>query len=559
MKRWFLAAVAVAAVALAVAGGAYATMEGHEVSTVDPYALCPITPDIFGGVNYPNTEPEPWVARNPADDDNLIGSFQQDRWSSGGARGLTASWTFNDGANWDVTALPFSKCALPYYAGVPCEQPQGVASPTPCSLPYDRASDPWQDIGPDGTAYAVSISFDANDNDNAVGAAVSTDGGVTWHNQAFVQRDFDTDPNFPFNDKESVTADPVHAGFAYAVWDRLVLVPCGPASAAQAAHADDRPFPHTGGGVSAQQEICFEGPTFFSRTTDGGLTWETPRPIVPTGVDEQTIGNVIVVDPTNDRLYDFYVFFPNTPPFTPELRMVFSDDQGVTWSDQQFINTLQAVGIHDPQTGAPARTGDIIPIPTIDDRTGQLYLAWQDGRFNDNGEDDVVVSTSVGAGLTGTWTPPQKVNLPEDRAGFTPGIKVNALGQLGIDYYSLRHPDDGPDVWPINRYLRITSGPAVVDTSGPTATFDFNQPTHVAGPFNMLMAPEAGGFFVGDYESMAIDADGRRFHTFFAQPNCDTTNCPAVGVPAPETGETVAPGPKQDPFDVYTNKYFKNG
>src|SRR5919199_6002164 len=28
------------------------------------------------------------------------------------------------------------------------------------------------------------------------------------------------------------------------------------------------------------------------------------------------------------------------------------------------------------------------------------------------------------------------VDLPEDRAGFTPGIKVNDFGQLAIDYYS---------------------------------------------------------------------------------------------------------------------------
>jgi hypothetical protein len=355
---------------------------------------------------------------------------------------------------------------------------------------------------------------------------------VTWQNQAEIIHDLDADPQFPFNDKESVTADPVHPQTAYVVWDRLALVSCGPAGASgREPAAEDRAWHVRSGDVSAQQEVCFEGPTFFSRTTDGGDTWETPRPIVPTGADEQTIGNVIVVDPRNDRLYDFYVYFPNTPPFTPEIRMVFSDDGGLNWSTQQFVSTLETVGIHDPQTGAPARTGDIIPIPALDEATGQLYVVWQDGRLNQNSEDDVVISTSVGDGLTATWTAPQRVNLPEDRAGFTPGIKVNAFGQVGVDYYRLRHPDLGPDVWPIDRYLRISSGPAVVSTttSGPTATFDFDQPTHVTGPFNMLMAPDAGGFFVGDYEAIAIDRDGRRFHTYYSQMNCDTTNCPAVG------------------------------
>ena len=79
----------------------------------------------------------------------------------------------------------------------------------------------------------------------------------------------------------------------------------------------------------------------------------------------------------------------------------------------------------------------------------------------------------------------------------------------------------------------------------------------------MLMAPDAGGFFTGDYEGMAIDRDGKSFHSFFASMNCDTTNCPAVGFPAPESGTTVATGAgtssPPDPMDVYTNQYYKLG
>lgn len=549
--RVFMAALAAAAVATLVAVvPASATMEGHEASTVDPFFACPLTPDIFGGINYPETEPETWLARNPAVDGNLIGTFQQDRWDDGGAKGLVASWTFNDAANWGVTPLPFSKCAAPFYGGA--------------VLPYDRASDPWDDIGPDGRAYTVSISFNSNDNNNAVGAATSTDGGVTWQNQQEIQHDVDADPTFPFNDKESVTADPVRPGVAYVVWDRLVLVNCGAAAGShRTAIADDHPYaPEVRGSEADEPEICFEGPTFFSETLNGGVSWTPPRPIVTNSPDEQTIANQIVVDPKTDTLYNFYVYFPNREPFIPELRMIFSKDGGATWSPQQFIELLGAVGIHDPQVPDNfARTGDIIPNPAIDPNTGQLYLIWQDGRYNQNGEDDIVISTSVQGGLTGTWTVPQKVNLPEDRAGFTAAIKVNALSQVGVDYYSLRHPDLGPDVWPVERYLRISDGPALVSPpkpgETPTATFSFDTPTHVAGPFNMLMAPNAGGFFVGDYEGMAIDNDGRRFHTYFASTTCDTTNCPAVGSPTGIIPAHTSSPP--DPFDVFSNKYFKNG
>src|SRR5256714_15637259 len=120
MKHLFWATVALAAVALAVAGGAWATMEGHQVSVVNPYAACPLTPDIFGGVNYPNTELEPWVTRNPASPDNFSGAFQQDRWSDGGAKGPVPGWAVNDGLKWGVTPLPLPQCGPPHH----CDRPR---------------------------------------------------------------------------------------------------------------------------------------------------------------------------------------------------------------------------------------------------------------------------------------------------------------------------------------------------------------------------------------------------------------------------------------------------
>src|SRR5438270_1045522 len=439
MKRLLFVFAVVSGFLLMTAKPALATMEGHEVSVVNPFANCVGVGADGTGLNYPNTEPEPWVAHNPANPDNYVSGFQQDRWNDGGAKGLVAGWSFNDGHTWGNTALPFSKCADPYYGGT--------------ALPYDRASDAWNDIGPDGRTYAVSISFDANDNNNAVGAATSVDGGRTWQNQKPIIADLASDPRQPFNDKESVTADPKIAGTAYAVWDRLVLVACGPAAMTihNTPNADDRKWRGAsqlaapGSKVAAGDPalLCFEGPATFSKTTDGGVTWSPPRTIVENAPDEQTIANQIVVDHKTGRLYDFYVYIDSQGNATVED--IFSDDGGLTWSPRQTVNKLLSVGIHDPQTGAPARTGDIIPTPAIDPTSGQLYVIWQDGRYNNFGEDDTVISTSL-TGITGSWTNPVKVDLPEDRAGFTGAIKVNDLGQVAVDYYSLRHPDLGPDV-----------------------------------------------------------------------------------------------------------------
>src|SRR5881409_2950405 len=58
-----------------------------------------------------NTELEPWVAVNPTNPLNIIGVYQQDRYTFGGARGLAAAVTHNGGATWSSTYPHFSACA----------------------------------------------------------------------------------------------------------------------------------------------------------------------------------------------------------------------------------------------------------------------------------------------------------------------------------------------------------------------------------------------------------------------------------------------------------------
>jgi hypothetical protein len=152
-----------------------------------------------------NAEVEPFVAANPASPAQLIAVFQQDRWSNGGARGLVTAVSPDGGSSWTEPAPPhFSTCA------------GGTAANGGA---YDRSSDPWVSIGPDGHAYRVSLSVNAAQTISAILASTSTNDGATWSEPATIQRD--NSPNqFVFNDKESVTADPFTAGTAYVVWDR---------------------------------------------------------------------------------------------------------------------------------------------------------------------------------------------------------------------------------------------------------------------------------------------------------------------------------------------------
>ena len=445
------------------------------VSGPSPYASCTIG-DTSSSTNSVNAEVEPYVAVNPTNHSNIIGVWQQDRWNDGGAHGLVAGFSTDGGLTWSETPLPFSACAN--------------------GLGYERASDPWVSIGPDGTAYTVSISFNQSNNNNAVAAAVSKDGGKTWTNLSVIIAD--NAPNLQFfNDKESVTADPTKDGVAYVVWDRLEL-PNGNPDA----------NPHT---------QAFRGPAFFSMTTNGGLTWSSPKVIVNTPSRQQTIGNQIVVAP-NGTLYDFFnlITSPNNRHlgFSSNVAFVKSTDGGNTWTKPQIISTLGTVFVSDPNTGQAIRTGDIIPESAIDLATGQLYVVWQDARFNGGHFDEVALSTSTNGGAT--WSTPIQINTntPSNRPGFTPTVHVNSVGTVGVTYYDFRNLAAGnTTTLPTDYWF----------TSSTDHGASFGNEAHIAGPFDMLTAPNARGFFVGDYEG--LDTSGPLFQPFFVQANSgDTTN-----------------------------------
>jgi hypothetical protein len=465
------------------------------VSGPSPYASCSNANQP--GTVYLNAEVEPQVAVNPATVGtghvNVVGAWQQDRWSNGGAHGLVAGFSSDGGKTWGETSLPFSACA-----------PNAIADPFTGSA-YNRASDPWVSIGPDGTAYAAGLlatnSTDGGINDTGVATVTSTDGGRTWSNPNLERADQGTSPIFEathfFNDKESITADPVHAGTAYVVWDRL-QAPSHSPDAALKAHA-------------------FRGPTWFSKTTDGGKTWSTARPIFDPGQNSQTIGNIVVVDPRTGKLYDFFDQFSTTgsPKFTPRgdsVSFITSTDGGVTWSKASVVSDEQTVLDVDPNTGAALRTEETLPSVAVDPVTGELYVVWEDARFTGGAVNQAVISTSTDGGAT--WSVPAPVSTPSGTPAFTPTVAVNANGSVAVTYYDLRNlPSGDTSTLPTDVWLKTS----------PRGGGAFGPDTHVAGSFNMLVAPSAGGFFVGDYEALGVI--GNSFLPFFVQTNCTDNSC----------------------------------
>ncbi|HEX8033603.1 MAG TPA: sialidase family protein [Ktedonobacterales bacterium] len=490
-RRTSIALPVVLAVALmtALVGRVAASPSLVLVSGPSPYATCVNAGEP--GTVFVNAEVEPDVAVNPANADNIIGVWQQDRWNNGGAHGLVAGFSTNGGKTWGETTLPFSSCA-----------PNAILDPF-TGAPYGRASDPWVSIGPDGTAYTVGLLATNNtisgNNDTGIATVTSSNGGKTWGNARLIKSDKGTSPVFEFtqffNDKESITADPIHAGTAYVVWDRL-QAPSHSPDAALRAHA-------------------FRGPTWFSKTTDGGETWTGTRAIFDPGQNSQTIGNQIVVDRQKGTLYDFFELIQTTgsPKFTPRglsVAVISSADGGNTWSGPTVISAQQTVDDFAPKTGALLRTGAGLPAVAIDASTGQLYVVWEDARFTGRTANQVVLSTSTDGGAT--WSAPALVSNPNSKPAFTPQVAVNSGGTVGLTYYDFRNPDGSAVGQPTDYWF----------TSSTNHGANFGNETRITPTsFDILNAPNAGGLFLGD--DQGLDVNGTAFVPFFVAANSGNT------------------------------------
>ena len=279
-----------------------------DLSLPSPFADCTVGGP---GTNYPNSEVEPWVAVNPTNPNTIVAVFQQDRWSNGGAHGLVAKTSHNGGASWSTSWAHFSTCS------------GGTAAN---GGDYDRASDPWVTIAPNGDVFQISLSASADLVTSAVLVSKSTDGGDTWAEPTTLIKD--SSP-FNFNDKESITADPTKPGYVYAVWDRSRL-------------------PSENADINALHSYAFRGDVMFARTTNGGASWEPARDVLPRNANLSTIGNQIIVLPDGTLLDVFNLLkgSGNQPHGLQTFQAVMrSTDKGMSWSSPIIISSEEAVAV----------------------------------------------------------------------------------------------------------------------------------------------------------------------------------------------------------------------
>ena len=405
----------------------------------------------------------------------MIAAWHQDRWSTGAAQGLGAAYTFDGGSTWTQVIIPFTRCsgAQPGSAG-----------------DYERASDPWVSFSPDGTAHYMALVANFSNNSNGMVVATSGDGGVTWSDPVPIKASPAKDPVFvsPFHDKNTLTADPFDPNLVYATWTLFRL-----------------------GSTTL----------IFSRSTDGGQTWHT-RPVdnievvAPADLVVFRQGAQIVVLPDGTLVNAFFrvLFNERTLEVRLDQAIFRSEDQGRHWEKMDTtVSELFPAVAFDTELGIPVRDAQELPDIAVDRTSGNLYIVWQDTRFND-GLVGVVLSKSEDGGST--WSDPVPVNLIPDVQAFLPVVAVAADGTVGVLYYDFRNDVLDDEVLSTDVHLaRFNPDLSPIDETRLTSeSFDLRQSV-ITGP---------RGYFPGDY--VGLDSAGDDFVAAFYSnlPNTISSN-----------------------------------
>jgi hypothetical protein len=467
----------------ALLAGPFGTGPLVQVSGSSPFAAC-MADDVAGQIArdptgqrgvFLNSEVEPWVDVNPANPLNIVAFWQQDRWSDGGARGLVAGVSTDGGTSWASVVIPgISQCS----GGT-----------------FPRATDPWLSFAPDGTLHQISLALDIDPPANRPGGfgrnallvSRSENGGLQWTDPITIIED--ENPRF-LNDKQSITADPTDADFVYAVWDRLKQ--------------------STGNIINPERvpgDLSFKGAAMFTRSTDGGATWEPARVLYDPGALSQTIGNQLLVlpDGTLVAFFDEILLARNDEgagPFNLSLKRSF--DQGVTWLPRGRpirTNKLFPRGTVTPDARRGIRDGRLLFDVAVDATNGNLYAVWQDSRFTGFQFDEVAFSMSTDDGLT--WSVPIKVNLTPTnglpalrRQAFLPSVAVLSDGTVVVTYYDFRN-----DIAPGGELADHLAVHCHAGCAEPANWGDEVRLTDTS--FDILQAPVARGLFLGDYVGLA--------------------------------------------------------
>jgi hypothetical protein len=251
----------------------------------------------------------------------------------------------------------------------------------------------------------------------------------------------------------------------------------------------------------------------MNTSANGGLTWSAP--VAPAGGPDG-LGGQPVVQPNGT------VIVPADNAFQSAIIAFHSTDGGQTWSAGTTVTTVS-----EHTVAGNLRTS---PLPSAEiDGAGNVYVVWQDCRFETNcTANDIVMSTSSD-GVT--WSPIARIPIDAVGSGvdhFIPGIAVDrgtsgASAHLALTYYYY------PVAACSSSTCRLQAGYISSANGGAT----WSAPTELVGPgspatglpaMSLSWLPSTTqGVMVGDYISTSITSDGNVTPVFaVAQPPSGT-------------------------------------
>ena len=522
----FLLAIALLGFPGGVSDAAAAADPLVQISGLSPFPSgveCNETPQT--GTVWRNSESEPYMDVNFGRPDQMVSIVHQDRWSNGSAQSTATFYSEDGGLTWELAFTPITRCS-----GGLLDGPES----------FDRASDPWLTVTPgkigkrkdkeDGAIFhQMNLMTDrlppfTGELRSAYSMLRSTDGGRTWSDPIVVSNLTEFEPGAPFNDKNTMTADPYDRRFVYGTWQLLKDV-----------------LPGDGSAIPLQ---VFYSDTFFIRSNDKGKSWEPARAVykirddvtllAQTGIDPDTatifgaqnIGHQIVVLP-DGRLVN-----------VSQARIISSDlnffartiirslDNGDTWEQTGKIIPATTIGgfvafdseLFVASGGTIAntvRSAGSIPDIAVNRTNGFMYVVWQDvdptGSFI-----GVFMSLSKDGG--DTWSDHITVGggdpTPDGSISFAqlPAVHVADDGTVGVLFFDDRNdvicPDlaltneDNPECFTDLGDGSFKAGPYSHDWFFKTYDADLNLIEEVRvtpESFDLRQAPVARGYFPGDY------------------------------------------------------------
>jgi hypothetical protein len=251
------------------------------------------------------------------------------------------------------------------------------------------------------------------------------------------------------------------------------------------------------------QEIVCE------RSTDGGATWPgEPEPI--SGSQLLEIGVHVLADPRDPNT--FYATWLHYLPgalglgLPDEMSFTRSTDGGQTWEPPRTVATLTSIPNSYP---GQAFRNLSIPIMGVGPKS-ELYIVYSDYRDapQPNDEDgkqaDVMMVRSPDGGES--WFTPKKVNQDSTNADqFQPYVTVNSGGQVNVAYFDrrldARRTEGATVVHPGNFFIDTW----LSRSNDGGQTFSDTRVSHDSWDPTINPPTSGSGQFIGDYQGLIAD------------------------------------------------------